>query len=75
MAKRISRRELGLTATAAAVGALAGYSIPRLNLGREQAQRPNVIVLLADDMRWDMLGASGNRQAITPNLDRLAGVS
>ena len=35
-------------------------------------QRPNIIFLLADDMRYDALGCTGNRLAITPNLDTLA---
>jgi arylsulfatase A-like enzyme len=34
--------------------------------------RPNLIFLLADDLRWDALGFAGNRQVQTPNLDRLA---
>ncbi len=36
------------------------------------AERPNIIVLVADDQRWDTLGAMGNRIIQTPNLDRLA---
>jgi arylsulfatase A-like enzyme len=34
--------------------------------------RPNIVIILADDMRWDALGAMGNRIIRTPNLDRLA---
>src|SRR5438874_11230133 len=37
-----------------------------------QAGRPNIIFLLADDMRYDALGCTGNKLAITPNLDALA---
>jgi arylsulfatase A-like enzyme len=37
-----------------------------------QTQRPNIIFLLADDMRYDALGCTGNAIAITPNLDALA---
>src|SRR5213593_2110820 len=33
---------------------------------------PNIIVLLADDLRWDALGCYGNRIVQTPNIDRLA---
>lgn len=33
---------------------------------------PNIIVLLADDLRADALGYAGNRIVQTPNLDRLA---
>lgn len=34
--------------------------------------KPNIIFLLADDMRYDALGYTGNSLAITPNLDSLA---
>lgn len=35
-------------------------------------QRPNILILYTDQQRWDALGANGNRQIHTPNLDRLA---
>ncbi|HKQ38636.1 MAG TPA: sulfatase [Verrucomicrobiae bacterium] len=34
--------------------------------------RPNIIVIVADDLRWDALGYAGNRIVQTPNLDELA---
>lgn len=34
--------------------------------------RPNLLVILTDDQRFDALGASGNPRIHTPNLDRLA---
>jgi arylsulfatase A-like enzyme len=34
--------------------------------------RPNIIVIVTDDQRWDALGSSGNPIIQTPNLDRLA---
>jgi len=37
-----------------------------------QPQRPNIIFLLADDLRFDALGCMGNPDVQTPNLDRLA---
>ena len=36
------------------------------------ADRPNVVVILSDDHRWDGVGAAGNPHVVTPNLDRLA---
>ncbi len=36
------------------------------------ADRPNVVVLLADDLRWDSVGCAGNPVVVTPNVDRLA---
>lgn len=34
--------------------------------------RPNLIVILSDDQRWDALGSAGNAIIQTPNLDALA---
>ncbi len=36
------------------------------------APRPNVLVIITDDQRWDALGCLGNPLLKTPNLDRLA---
>lgn len=37
-----------------------------------KSQLPNIIVIMADDLGCCDLGCYGNKQAITPNLDRLA---
>lgn len=39
---------------------------------RSSARKPNLVFLLGDDHAGYVLGAHGNRQAVTPNLDRLA---
>src|SRR5205085_3214060 len=36
------------------------------------AERPNILFLMADQIREDALGVSGNNWIRTPNLDRLA---
>lgn len=36
------------------------------------AKRPNIVMLLTDDQRWDTLGCMGNDIIKTPNVDRLA---
>jgi choline-sulfatase len=36
------------------------------------ADRPNIVFVISDDHRFDMLGAAGNKTVHTPNLDRLA---
>jgi arylsulfatase A-like enzyme len=38
----------------------------------DNQHRPNVVVLVADDLRPDVIGAYGSKQCRTPNLDRLA---
>jgi N-acetylglucosamine-6-sulfatase len=34
--------------------------------------RPNIVVILVDDMRWDEFGAAGHNFIKTPNIDRIA---
>jgi arylsulfatase A-like enzyme len=37
--------------------------------------RPNIVVLMADQQRYDSIGANGNPLVRTPNFDRLAAES
>ena len=37
--------------------------------------RPNILLILADQLRFDCMGANGNRLIRTPHLDRLAAAS
>ncbi|WP_276256570.1 sulfatase-like hydrolase/transferase [Halomontanus rarus] len=41
-------------------------------MGDGAPDRPNVVVVLSDQQRWDTLGAYGNPMDVTPNLDRMA---
>jgi arylsulfatase A-like enzyme len=41
-------------------------------LSRNPAVRPNFVVILVDDLRFDETGASGHPYMKTPNIDRLA---
>jgi arylsulfatase A-like enzyme len=41
-------------------------------VGDQPARRPNLLFLLADDMRWDCMSCVGHPQLETPHLDRLA---
>ncbi len=70
MSKTYSRREFGVSGAAALVGAVGaaratGETAPA-------AQRPNVLVIHTDQHRIDCLGAYGNPDLRTPNIDRLA---
>lgn len=49
----------------------SGLDLGRLAPGVSQ-QDLNVVLITLDTMRWDRLGAYGDRTAQTPNLDRLA---
>jgi arylsulfatase A-like enzyme len=46
---------------------LAGASI-----ARTAPEHPNILFIFSDDHHWQCLGAAGNPQIHTPNLDRLA---
>ncbi len=56
---------LGLAALACTLPSIAGAQEAR-------KARPNVLVILSDDLRWDALGYAGNPHVKTPNIDRLA---
>ena len=43
-----------------------------LTLALNAAERPNVILIIGDDISWDDFGCYGNPTARTPNADRLA---
>jgi N-acetylglucosamine-6-sulfatase len=55
--------------------ALAGLCFP-LAAGASQALgapgRPNIVVILMDDLRWDDLGCMGHPFVETPHIDRIA---
>ena len=40
--------------------------------GRAAEPKPNLVLILADDMAWDDCGAYGHKTIRTPHLDRLA---
>jgi arylsulfatase A-like enzyme len=37
-----------------------------------EADQPNIILLFTDDQKWNTIGALGNTEIKTPNLDRIA---
>ena len=39
---------------------------------KASSDRPNIILIVTDDQRWDAVGYSGNRIIHTPEMDRLA---
>ncbi len=46
--------------------------VPALDEAAATASRPNIILLIADDMAWDDCGAYGHKTVRTPNIDKLA---
>ena len=71
----VSRREfLQRSATAAAIPALPSMAVGgEGGSGEGHPRHPNVIIIHADQMRWDTVGAHGlNPMGLTPNLDAMA---
>jgi arylsulfatase A len=70
----VDRREfikgLGVAASALAVGGCAPGGPPA---AFSAARRPNIVLILADDVGREALGCYGGGPYRTPNLDRLAG--
>ncbi len=56
------------------IGALlmAVLSVPGRSGRAEEPKRPNVVLIIADDLAWEDCGAFGNPKVGTPNIDRLA---
>ena len=54
------------------MGAPALQSGEPLQLKGNAMKRPNMLILYTDQQRWDALGANGNNDILTPNLDALA---
>ena len=42
------------------------------SLADAHSDRPNILLIMTDQHRWDCIGANGNRLIKTPRLDRLA---
>ena len=51
--------------------AAASAAPPNQNRERKP-DKPNILFIIADDQRWDTIGALGNPDVATPNLDALA---
>ena len=42
------------------------------NVQRDKSQRPNIVLVIADDMGWGDVGYQGAVDVSTPNIDALA---
>ena len=57
-------------ASTVALAALAACATPQL--GGSSSRKPNIVLILADDLGYGDLGSYGARAIRTPNLDRMA---
>jgi arylsulfatase len=44
----------------------------RVTFASTKPKKPNILVIMTDEHRWDCLGCYGNEQIKTPNIDQLA---
>lgn len=72
--KKITRRKFLATSGFAAANILSGPSFLSLrnNFRADKLQRPNIIFILTDQLRYQSCGYAGDDKAITPNIDNLA---
>ncbi len=69
MSSNLSRRDLLGSAAAGA----AAISTNAAQAQSSQGQRPNIVLVISDQFRWDCIGAAGvNPLNLTPNLDDMA---
>lgn len=71
----ITRRAFTRAAAAAGLSAAAALSAGTIRFAKAAAltpARPNIILFIADDMRYDAAGFAGNSVIQTPRLDALA---
>ena len=69
------RRFLGAAARSLLAAPLLGTGCRNIPGGLDDTRpdRPNIILVVTDDQRWDALGCAGNPVILTPNMDLLAG--
>ena len=73
MAEQIRRRDfLQMMGTGAAGLALAGCNSSRFVGSKSVADKPNIVIIFADDLGYGDLGCFGHPTINTPNLDRMA---
>jgi arylsulfatase A-like enzyme len=71
---RPTRGALGFLEVLGLAGAVVIFS-PNAPIGALQPRKPNIVFILADDLGYGDIGPSGQREILTPNLDRLAAQS
>ena len=64
------RHQTGALLAAAVVATLVEADVDARRQNRRR--RPNILVILLDDLRWDTLGYAGHPHVKTPQIDRIA---
>ncbi len=72
MAEPITRREALRRIALTSAGLALGIPIGRDPARSASFRRPNIVVILTDDQRWDAMSCAGHPLLRTPNIDRIA---
>lgn len=64
-------RQTGRT-TACGILVVLSLVLGMVSVSRSEDPRPNILVVLVDDLRWDEMGCAGHPFVRTPNIDRIA---
>ncbi|MDO8543063.1 MAG: sulfatase-like hydrolase/transferase [Opitutaceae bacterium] len=48
------------------------FALPRLAAGAAGSRPPNILFIMVDEMRWNVMSCAGHPLVKTPNLDRIA---
>jgi len=64
--------KIGLLISAILFGRLAAFSKPPVNSQEEKAAKPNILLILGDDLTFRDIEPYGSNQVKTPNIARLA---
>jgi arylsulfatase A-like enzyme len=71
----MNRREFLRSTVAASAAAMSGRAFAMGMDGKKpggKLKRPNIVYLMADQLRYQSCGYAGDEKAITPNIDRMA---
>ena len=60
------RMALGISALGLCAGSFSQAAV------KPAGRRPNLVFVFSDQQSFDMLGSAGNKDIITPNLDKFA---
>ena len=70
--RHFSRRDTLKIIGSAAMAGAAGMGMPRSLFAAPGGKRPNIVFILTDDHRWDMMSVMGHPFLKTPHMDRIA---
>ena len=70
--RSIARRDFLKGVGAGAAGIVLGSSSQSMGRRRARNGKPNIVLVIADDMAWHLCGPYGEKEIKTPNMDKLA---